>query len=233
MLKVEIEDRPHALGLGGVDDQAAAARVDIITKDRMPADPFALFPRRRLLVARALGNDLAFKLREGQEDVQRQPPQRVGGVELLGDRHEAHATFVEHLDDSREVHERPAEPVDLVDDHAVHLGGLDIHQELLQRGPIHVAAGVAAVVVVGRHQLPAFVALAQDVRLARLALRVERVELLLEAFVGGLPGVDRATDRLRDRVRTVAVGLAVTVSHRHWRSPRASGKRGSHSTWSR
>jgi hypothetical protein len=62
---------------------------------------------------------------------------------------------VEHFDDAREVHERSAEAINLVDDHAVHFGGLDIHQELLQRGPIHVAAGIPTIVVVGRQQLPA------------------------------------------------------------------------------
>ena len=41
--------------------------------------------------------------------------------------------------------------------------------------------------------------LALDVRLARVALRVERIELLFEAFLGRFPGVDRAPERaMRD-----------------------------------
>src|SRR5690606_10338395 len=53
------------------------------------------------------------------------------------------------------------------------------------------------VVAVGQAD-PPLVLLAGDVRLGGLALRVEGVERLLEALLGGLPGVDGAPDR-RDR----------------------------------
>ena len=38
--------------------------------------------------------------------------------------------------------------------------------------------------------------LAHDISLARLPLRVERVEFLVEPLVGRFAGVDRATDNL-------------------------------------
>ena len=55
--------------------------------------------------------------------------------------------LVEGLHHPGEVEQRAAEPVDLVDDHAVDLAGLDVGQQALQGGAVHVAAGEAAVVV--------------------------------------------------------------------------------------
>src|ERR1019366_1586477 len=54
-----------------------------------PARPFAPLPRRRHLVACPLSNQLSLELREREQDVERQPPQRRARVELLGDGHEA------------------------------------------------------------------------------------------------------------------------------------------------
>jgi hypothetical protein len=75
----------------------AAWRFNIVTKDRISSDPFAFLPGCRLLVASSLGDDFALKLCEGQKDVQRQPPQRVGRIELLSDGHEASARALELL----------------------------------------------------------------------------------------------------------------------------------------
>ena len=54
---------------------------------------------------------------------------------------------VEQLDQLGEVGKRAGQPVDLVDDDHVDPSGLDIVQQLLQRRPLHRAAGKAAVVV--------------------------------------------------------------------------------------
>ena len=62
----------------------------------------------------------------------------------------------------------------------------------LQAGAFQRAAGDAAVVILIADQHPALGALAGDVGLAGLALGVERVELLLQPFLGGLARVDRA-----------------------------------------
>src|SRR5262249_37397408 len=70
----------------------------------------------------------------------------------------------------------------------------DVGQQLLQRGPVHVAARVAAVVVAVGQAAPAFLRLALDIRLGGLALRVQGVEFLVEPLLRRLPGVDGAAD---------------------------------------
>src|SRR5438876_7163569 len=59
-------------------------------------------------------------------------------------------------------------------------------------GRFHVATREPAIVVAGSCQCPALVTLAADVGLAGFALRLERVELLFEPFLGGFAGVDGA-----------------------------------------
>ena len=112
------------------------------------------------------------------------------------DRDEAHAVAIEDLYDPREVHQRAAQPVHLVDRDTVHRPGLDGCQQPLQRRPVHIADGVAAVVEGLGDHLPALLFLARDVGLGGFALGVEGVELLLEPLVGGLARVDRAADQL-------------------------------------
>ena len=53
----------------------------------------------------------------------------------------------EHHDDSCEIHERPAQVIDLIHHHAVDLTGLDIGDKPLDRRALHVLAREAAVVV--------------------------------------------------------------------------------------
>ena len=83
-------------------------------------------------------------------------------------------------------------------------------------GPLQRAAGEAAVVVGVADQRPAFGPLAGDVGLAGLALRLQRVELLVEALLGRLPGVDRAA-QLADRL---ALGTAAHAALRWLFSPK-------------
>src|SRR5712671_354269 len=63
-------------------------------------------------------------------------------------------------------------------------------------------------IVVGPGRYPALVTLAADVGLAGFALCLERVELLLEPFLGRFPGVDRTA-------------LAARVTPRHGCRPSA------------
>ena len=120
-------------------------------------------------------------------------------LKRLGDRDEGDAGAVEHLDQLREVHQRARQPVDLVDHDDVDQPLLDVGEQLLQPGPLQRAAGEAAVVVGVADQRPALRALAGDVGLAGLALGLQRVELLVEALLGRLAGVDRAAE-LADRL---------------------------------
>src|SRR6266853_841406 len=69
-------------------------------------------------------------------------------------------------------------------------------------GRSDVATREPAIVVAGPGQCPALVALAADVGFAGFALRLKRVEFLLEPFLGGFAGVDRAA-------------LAARVNSRH------------------
>ncbi len=46
---------------------------------------------------------------------------------------------------------------------------------------------------------PALMALAPDVSLARLALGMQRIELLLQSFLGGFAGIDCAAQGARPR----------------------------------
>src|ERR1700733_5742349 len=100
---------------------------------------------------------------------------------------------IEEFDQLGEVGERAGQPVDLVDDDHVDPASANIVQQLLEGWPLHRAAGVATVVVVGPDQLPAFMSLALDVGFRGLPLIVERVELLLQAMLSRDAGLDGAT----------------------------------------
>ena len=104
--KIHREDGPHARRLLRVHHQRPAIGMHIVAEHRIAADPLALPPRRRHLVARPLRNHLPLELREAQQDVQRQPAQRCRGVELLRDGHKGGSVLVQHLHDLGEVEQR-------------------------------------------------------------------------------------------------------------------------------
>ena len=193
-----LEDHADRLGVRFVDDELAV--LDVVAERHEAAHPHALLAGGRELVADALADHLALELGERQQDVERQPPHRRGGVERLRHADEGDAVAVEHLDQLGEIHQRAAEAVDLVDHHHVDAAGLDVGEQPLQRRAFQRRAGDAAVVVAVGHQHPAFGLLAGDVGLAGLALGIERVELLLQAFLAGLAGVDRAAEFADDRL---------------------------------
>src|SRR5439155_11224963 len=74
------------------------------------------------------------------------------------------------------------------------LARLNIDKELLQCRAAHRGAGEATVIIVLRETDPAFVALALDVGFARLPLGMQGVERLLQPFLGGFAGIDRAAE---------------------------------------
>src|SRR6476661_252727 len=61
-------------------------------------------------------------------------------------------------------------------------------------GRVHRRAGEPAVVISRALAHPAFVPLAVDEGLAGFALRLQRIEFLLEPFLGRFASVDRTTD---------------------------------------
>ena len=121
-----------------------------------------------------------------------QPPHGGGRVEGLRHRDEGHAIPVKHLDQLGEVGQRAAQAVDLVDHHHIDQPVLDVGHQPLQSGAFQRPARNPTVVVLIPDQHPALRALAGDVGLAGFPLGVEAVELLLQPFLGGFTGVDRA-----------------------------------------
>ena len=179
-------------GFRFVDDELLV--LDVVAEGRLAAHPQALLLRGGDLVADALARDLALELRERQQHVESQPTHGRRGVEGLRDRYERNRARVKDFDDFGEVGERAGQAVDLVDDHDIDPFGRDVGEQTLQRRPLHIAAGIAGVVVELGQRLPAFMLLAAHIRLAGLPLGVEGIELLLEPFLRRLAGVDRAAN---------------------------------------
>jgi len=161
---------------------------------RHAAHPHPFLFRGGDLVADALADDLALKLRKGQQDVQGQAPHRGRRIELLRHRNEGAAPLIEDLDDLGKIGERAGQPVDLVDDNRIDPTRRNVGEQPLQSRPIHRGAGEPAVVISRAQAHPAFVPLAGDEGLAGLALRLQRIEFLVEPLLGGFARVDRTAD---------------------------------------
>jgi hypothetical protein len=131
--EVHREDGPHPHRLVLVDGELGVGQ-HVVAEDRHPARPLPLAPRGGDLVPRPLRDDLALELGEGQEDVERQPPHRVRGVELLRHRDERHLVLLERLHDPGEVEQAAGQPVHLVDHHAIDPAGLDVRHQPPERG---------------------------------------------------------------------------------------------------
>ena len=112
---------------------------------------------------------------------------------MLGDRHKADALLIECLDDLGKVSQRPRQPVYLIDNDGIDSPGGDVLKQAFEGRPFHVPPGVAAVIVFGGNRLPALMPLAENIGFTGFTLGMERVEGLLETFLGGFPGVYRAT----------------------------------------
>ena len=100
---------------------------------------------------------------------------------------------VEHVDDLGEIGERTRQPArTLYTTTICTFGRFDVAEQPLKRRSLHRAARQPSVVIQVWERRPPACFWLQDVGSASLPLRVERVELLLEPFVGGLARVDRA-----------------------------------------
>src|SRR4051812_41010023 len=85
----------------------------------------------------ALHNHALRIMSETQKNVECQPSQGAGRVELLGDGYEARLVAIESRHDADEVEQGPAEPVHLIDNHAVHAASGDVGEEARERRPFH------------------------------------------------------------------------------------------------
>src|SRR5271167_2794925 len=90
-------------GFGPIDYQPAI--MDVVAKRWHTAHPHALALGGGDLVSDPLARYLALELREGQQDVEREPAHRGRRVELLGDCNKRNALRVEQLDHLGEVGE--------------------------------------------------------------------------------------------------------------------------------
>ena len=106
VLGVEREDLPHPLRLGLVHDDPPALGRHVVAERRRAARPPPAPACGVDLVARALGDRLAFELGEACQQVQRQAPDRRRGVELLRDGGERDAVLVELRHEVDEVGDR-------------------------------------------------------------------------------------------------------------------------------
>src|SRR5207248_8820623 len=115
-------------------------------------------------------------------------------IELLRHRNEGGAPLIEDLDNLGKIGERAGQPVDLVDDDRVDPTRGYVGEQPLESRPIDRRAGKPAVVISRAQAYPALVPLAVDEGLAGLALRLQRIEFLVEPLLGGLAGGDRTAD---------------------------------------
>ena len=99
---------------------------------------------------------------------------------------------VEQFDDPGEVGEGAGQAVDLVDHHGLDPALPGGSQEAGEGRALHGPARIAAVVEPLGDQMPALMPLAPDEGLAGFPLGVQGIEVLLEAILGGLAGVDGA-----------------------------------------
>ena len=106
---------------------------------------------------------------------------------------------IEHLDQSCKVRQIARQPVNLVDHNNVDLAIFDICHQPFQAGAVDVATRKTAIVVTIGQGNPALVTLAGNVGQSCIALRLQAVVFHVQAFIGGLAGVDRAAPLGRDR----------------------------------
>ena len=192
-LEIGVEDRANRSGFGLVDDERTRALGgEVVAERHVATHPHALRLGGGDLVADALAGDLALELCEGQQHVERQPAHAGGGVEGLGDADEGDVLPVEQLDHAGKIGERPGQPIDLVDDHDIDLAGFDVGEQAPERRPVHRPAGIAAIVIGCSERAPAFALLALHIGFAGLALGIQAVERLVEAFLRALARIERA-----------------------------------------
>ena len=119
-------------------------------------------------------------------------PKRSGGVELLGHRNEAHRPSFKTFHEPCKIQQRPAEPVDLIDNHAIDAASFDVGKQLLQGRPLQAASAEATVIIAIAKPNPAQMFLALNESFGCLPLRLQRIKVLIQSFLGRLAGVNSA-----------------------------------------
>src|SRR5215472_654580 len=192
--EVTLVDVPDSLGLEWVSHETAIA--DVVAQRCRATHPHSLTLGSCDLIPNPLSRDFSLELSERQQHVESQAAHRGGGVELLGDRDKRPRIGVKQLDHLGEVSERAGKPIDLVHHDDIDEPFADVVQQALQRRTLHCSSREPAVVIVRLDQPPALTVLTLDEGLACFALRVQRVEVLLQSLLGRLAGVDSTAARL-------------------------------------
>ena len=102
--------------------------------------------------------------------IEREAAKGISCVELLRYRNEADVALVEDLDDVGEIDQRPAQPVDLVDDDTVDRPSANVGQEPFQSGPVYASTTEASIVIALRQGNKPLAALAADESFSGLCL---------------------------------------------------------------
>ena len=102
------------------------------------------------------------------------------------------ACLVKEIDHLSKVRQRPGQAVNLVDNDDVDAACPDIVEQFCESGSVHRSAGEPAIVIEIGELCPALVLLAEYIGGTGLTLRIQRVEVLLQALFGRLAGVDGA-----------------------------------------
>jgi hypothetical protein len=135
------------------------------------------------LVSNTFRGHFPFELGKGQQDIQGEPPHGGGGVEGLGDGDKGTPGSVQLVHQFCKIGQGSCEAIDLVDHDHVDAARPDITQQLLQGRALQGAAGLAAIVIPGVEQLPAFMLLAGNIGDTGLMLRIQRIEVLLQPVI--------------------------------------------------
>jgi hypothetical protein len=93
--------------------------LQVVAQRNHSTHPHAFALRSGNLVADAFPRYLALKLCKGQQHIQGQSSHGRGGIELLGDRHEADTLLIKLFDHLGEVGQGAGEPINFIDNHGV------------------------------------------------------------------------------------------------------------------
>jgi hypothetical protein len=95
---------------------------------------------------------------------------------------------IEQFDQLGEIGQGAGQAIDLVDDNDIDPIGADVIEEPLQSRTVSGSARETTVVISSTNQCPTGMSLAADIRLRRIILGIERVEVLIEARLSRDPG---------------------------------------------
>ena len=178
------------LGLLWIGDQAPVFYV--VAKRWHTAHPHAFALAGGDLVPDPLPGNFAFKLCKREQHIEHESSHGGCGVELLRHGDKGHTLALKHLDHLGKVGQAARQSVNLVDHNHVNLACLNVGHQALESGALHVSAGEGRVVIVVGDRNPAFGALAGNIGMACVTLRINRVVFLIQPFFTGLTGVDGA-----------------------------------------